>query len=237
MKNSIIVICLFLSWNVFAQKELLKNKLIADNFIVYDPPIKIKGASFVDEPVKPIWYKTYCANVNPLEFETAEEAISYFEIKPTVEKYTSYKINFPNREEELKDVVEYICGGYRLRFVQNKIDYLILFTKIENKIIDTTKPFMGNMEENLVKFEIYKLVNNKFVHADFLVFKSLLEKIGYKGEYDFDFNGEFQKVLLEQGFTVATKKNRSAGLSDVIVGNASKKSPIQPIPEWLQIKE
>ena len=86
MKNIIITLCLLVSSTILAQKTLLKDKLVADNFVVYDPPIKIKGASFIDEPIKPLWYKAYCANANPLEFETSNEAITYFDSKLTVQE-------------------------------------------------------------------------------------------------------------------------------------------------------
>jgi hypothetical protein len=236
MKNIVITICLFLSCTLFAQKALLKNKLVADNFIVYDPPIKIKGAAFIDELEKPLWYKAYCSNANPLGFSTPQEALNYFEIKPTVDAYTNYKTNFLNRKQESKNLVEYICGGYRLRFVEKKIDYLILFTKAEKDVVDPTKPFLDNINISSVRFKIFKIVNKNVVIGDILVFNSLLKEIGYEeGDYNFDFEGAFQKVLLEQGFALATKQNRSNGLSDIVAKNASRKLKMQPIPTWLQI--
>lgn len=237
MKNIIITLCLLVSGNVLSQKVLLKDKLVADNFIVYDPPIKIKGSTFIGEPFKPLWYKAYCANNNPLEFETPEEAISYFENKPTIEEYIKYKTNFPNRKQRQKDLTEYVCGGYRLRFLDKNVELLMLITKKENDTINASKPFLYNIERGSTKFGIFKIVNNNFVVIDYFGFKALLESIDFKGDYSFDFEGEFQKVLLEQSFKIADKKNRDAGLNDTLKRKkTSSKSAAQPIPSWLEIK-
>lgn len=235
MKNIIIILSLIISNTITAQRILMKNKLVADNFIVYDPPIKVKGASFIDEPLKPLWFKAYCANANPLEFKTSEEAISYFKNKHTVQEYDNYRANFPNRDQKLKDLTEYICGGYRLRFLEKNIELFILLFKKENDIIDESKPFLKNIEEGSTKFEIFKIVNNNFVVIDSFGFEALLNSINFKEDFDFNFEGEFQTVLKEQGFTIATKENRNNTLSNPTA--KSKQTKTKSIPSWLEINK
>lgn len=232
MKNIVFILVLLISCNVLAQKELVKDKLIADNFVVYDPPIKIKGARFVDEPNKPDWYNSYIALAYPPLVKNIKKANSLFEVTPTLEEYVSYKESFSQTEGQKKST-SYVCGGYRLNLIEQDKQYLILFVIPE--INPSAGKFKNKLDERSVDYEIFLLKDDKYLIADAPTLMNLINELGYNQSLSYNFNGEFQKVLLENGFEVIGKNNRNGNKKKEFFSKSisDKKTSSSNIPNWL----